>query len=156
FDGIPSFASRNIDNEQQNSAARNMSEKFMAESEPVMRAFNQAGYVRDRCAPVIGKFHHTDDWVQCRKGICCHLGMCRRNFSQKRGFARVWITNQARICNCPQLEKEMPLLAFFAFRVLARRAIARALEMDISFSARATPTKHKLLAIPCKIDNQIN
>src|SRR5260370_29929195 len=125
----------------------------MAESEPVMRAFNQTGDVRNRRTPVIRKFHHADDWMQCCERICCYFRLCRRNFPQKRGFARVWITNQAGIRDGSQFEKEMPLIAFFAFGVLAWRAITRALEMHVAFPARATATKDKLLLIPYKIDS---
>src|SRR5260370_34715749 len=125
----------------------------MAESELVMCAFNQARDVRNRRTPVIRKFHHADDWMQCRERIGCRFRLCRRNFPQKRGFARVWITNQSGIRNGSQLEKEMPLLAFLAFGVLARRAITRTLEMHVAFPARATAPKHKLLPVPYKIDN---
>src|SRR5438552_16953904 len=117
-----------------------MSEKFMAESEPVMRAFNQTGDVRNRRTPVIWKFDHADDWMQCSERICCHFWLCRRNFPQKRGLARVWITNQAGIGNGSQLEYEMLSLTFFAFGVLAWRAIAGALEMQAGLPARATTT----------------
>src|SRR6266481_348347 len=99
----------------------------MAESKAVMRAFTQTRDVRNRRMPVIRKFDHADDWMQCRERICCRFRVCRRNFSQKRRFARVWITNQAGIRDCSQFEKEMPLLAFFAFGVLAWRAPTRAL-----------------------------
>src|SRR5712692_1372687 len=50
----------------------------------------------------------------------------------------------------------MSLLAFLAFGVFARRAIARAFEMNIPLPARAAATKHKLLSIPQKIDNWFN
>src|ERR1043166_7538057 len=47
----------------------------------------------------------------------------------------------------------MSLLPFLAVGVLARRAVARALEMHVSLPARPAATKHKLLPIARKIDN---
>jgi len=48
----------------------------------------------------------------------------------------------------------MSLLAFFAFGVFARGAIAGALEMNVSFSAGAAFTQEKLFSVARKIDNR--
>src|SRR5437660_3542035 len=94
--------------------------------------------------------------MQRRKWIRCHLGARRRNFSEQCRFARVWITDEAGVGDRAQLEQEMALLAFFPFSVLTRGAIARALEMHVSFAARATATKNKLLILVCKIDDEVD
>ncbi len=58
-------------------------------------------------------------------------------------FPGVRITDQPGVRDRAQFENESPLLAFLALRVLARRTVARALEMDISFAALAPVTENK-------------
>src|SRR6266496_1438519 len=50
----------------------------------------------------------------------------------------------------------MPLLAFFTFRVLARRAIARALEVHVALPSRAAATKDEFLTVMRKIDEWLH
>src|SRR6266550_2257678 len=133
-----------------------MPQKFVPEAETTVRAFDQARDVCDRRPAITGKFHDTDNRMQRSKRIRCHLGACRRNFSEQCRFARVWITDEAGVRDRAQFEQEMALFAFLPFSVLTRGAIARALEMHVSFASRATPTKNKLLILVCKIDDKVD
>src|SRR4029450_4633340 len=49
----------------------------------------------------------------------------------------------------------MPLFAFFALGVLARRAVARAFEMHIPLSPCSTPTQHEFPPITREIGNGV-
>src|SRR6266566_4764306 len=92
--------------------------------------------------------------MQRREWICRHLWPRGRDFSQECRFACIGVANQTCVGNRPQLEQEMSLLAFFTLRVLARRAIARALEMHIAFTSCSAPTKYKFFAVADKIDKR--
>src|SRR6266487_6677425 len=133
-----------------------MPQEFVPEAKTTVRAFDQARDVGDRRPEITGKFHDSDNRMQRGKRIRCHFGARRRNLSEQCRFARIWITDEAGVRDRAQLEQEMALLAFFPLSVLTRGAIPRALEMHISFAARATATKNKLLILPRKIDNEVD
>src|SRR5205823_2901262 len=84
FGRIAAFASGNVDHEEKNSAARDVSKEFVTESKPAVRAFNQTGNVRDRRASIFRKFHHTDDRMQRGEGIGRNSWTCRGDFSKQR------------------------------------------------------------------------
>ena len=125
-------------------ASGDVPEKCVAEAKIAMRPFDQTRDVRHRRAAIIGEINHADHRVQGRKRIRRHLRMGRGNSPQKRRLSGVRVTDQPGVGDRAQLENESPLLSFFTLRVLARRAIARALEMDVSFAAFAAVTKNKL------------
>src|SRR6266403_216211 len=133
-----------------------MPQEFVPEAETTVRAFDQARDVGDRRPAITGKFHDADNRMQRGKRIRRNLGARRRNFSEQCRFPRVWITDEAGVRDRAQLEQEMALLAFSTFSVLTRRAIPRALEMHVSFAARATATKNKLLFFPRKIHDEVD
>src|SRR6266436_8484200 len=89
--------------------------------------------------------------MQRRERIGRNLRSRSGNFPQQRRFTSIWITNESRVRNRSQLEKEISLLAFFTLCVLTRRAVARALEMHITFTACSAPTKYKFFAVADKI-----
>src|SRR4051812_48749910 len=93
--------------------------------------------------------------MQRRKWIRRDLRTCCRDVPQQRGFTSVGITDQARIGHRSQLEQKMSLLALLAFGVLARRAITRTFEMNISLPALPALTKNEFLPFTLKIDNQV-
>src|SRR5438477_5546949 len=70
-------------------------------------------------------------------------------------FPGVGITDERCVCDRTQLEKKMTALALAAFGIFARRAIARAFEMDITFPARATFAEQKLLILTGEISEKI-
>ena len=130
-----------------------MSQKIVSEPKIAMRTLNQTRNVRDRRAAITRKLNHADDRMQRRERIGRDFRTRRRDFSQQRRFSRIRITDESSIGNRAQLEQKMSLLAFLAFGVFARRAIARAFEMNIPLPARAAATKHKLLTVARKINN---
>ena len=126
-------------------AAGDVPQKSVPEPKISMRAFDQTRNIRHRRAAIIREIHHADHRVQSRERIRRDLRMGRGNSPQQRRFPGIRVTDQSGIGDRPQLENEGPLLAFFALCVLARRAIPRALEMDVSFPALASVTKNKFL-----------
>ena len=105
---------------------------------------------------MIGELNDADNRMQRREWISGDFGPRRGDFSEQRRFAGIWITNESRIRDRAELQQKMTGLAFCAFGVFARRAIARTLEMDISFSARAPFAKNEVLFVAGKIDNRID
>jgi hypothetical protein len=103
---VSAFASGNINNEQQNLAARDVAQEFVPESKTEVRAFNQTGDIGNRRPSIIGKLHHADNRMQRRKRIHCHLWTRCRDFPEQRRFARVRITDQCSIRNRAQLERK--------------------------------------------------
>src|SRR5260370_38506703 len=89
-----------------------------------------------------------------RERICRNLRSRSGDFPQQRRFTSIWITNEPCVRNRSQLEKEISLLAFFTLGVLARRAVARTLEMDIAFTPCSARTKYKFFAVADKIDKR--
>ena len=71
-------------------------------------------------------------------------------------FPGVGITDQRCVCDRTQLEKKVTAFALAAFRIFARRAIARAFEMHVTFAARATFAEEKLLAIAGEIGEELD
>src|SRR5450432_4413160 len=120
-----------------------MPEKSVPETKIAVRPFDQSRDVRDRRAPIIGKLHHPDHWMQGGEGIRRHFGMRRRDSSQERRFSGIWITYETGVRDRAQLENESRLLALPPLGVLARRPIARTLEMDIPFPAFAPVTENE-------------
>ena len=110
-----------------------------------MRAFDQAGNVRDRGAAISVELHHTDDRMQRREWIWRDFRLRRGKFSKQSRFSGVRITNQSGVGNGAQFEQEIALLALFAFGVLARRAVTRTLEMHVAFAARAALAQNEFL-----------
>ena len=70
-------------------------------------------------------------------------------------FPGVGITDEGRVCDRTQFEKKLTAFALAAFGVFARRAIARALEMHITFPASATFAEQKLLTLAREISEKI-
>src|SRR6266581_1410739 len=104
FDRIPSFAAGKIDNEKQDAATRNVAQEIATESEITMGAFDQTRDVRYCGALVTWKFHYPNDRMQGRERICRDFRARGRDPAQKRRFARIWISNQARVRDRSQLK----------------------------------------------------
>ena len=73
--------------------------------------------------------------------------MRRGNLAEERGLARVRITDEGGVRHRAQLEQEMALLAFLAFRVLDRRAVLRTFEVDVAFAALAAFAENEFFAV---------
>src|SRR5438105_1759812 len=134
---MPAFASGDIEHEQQHPAARDVPEKIVPEPDVAMGAFDQAWNVCDRSAAITVEFNDADDRMKGSEWVRSDLRMRGGNFPQQRRFARVRITDQGRVRHRAQFQKEMSLLSLLAFRVLDRRAVLRALEVNIAFAATA-------------------
>ena len=57
---IAALAAGDVDHEEQHPAARDVAEELVAETDVRMRAFDQAGNVRDGAAAVSPKLDHAD------------------------------------------------------------------------------------------------
>src|SRR4051812_41926986 len=119
----------------------------MAEPDVAMRTFDQSRNVRDRCPAVAIEVHHAHDRVQRRKWIGRHLRMGGGNFSEQGRLPRIWVTDESGVRHRAELEKEMSLLPFFAFRVLDRGAVLRAFKMDVALSPAAAFAEDELLVL---------
>jgi len=75
--------------------------------------------------------------MQRREGISGDFRPGCGNLSEQSRFSSIRVTDQSGVGDRAQLQQEMPLLPFFAFGVFARRAITRALEMNVTFAAGA-------------------
>ena len=120
---MPPFASRDIEDEKQDPAARDVAQKIVAETDVAMRPFDQAGNVGNRGPAIFIELNHADHRMKRGERIGRDLRMRRGNLPEQRRLAGIRITDERRVGHRPQLEKEMTLLALFAFRVLDRRAI---------------------------------
>src|ERR1044071_637101 len=120
---MPALASRDIENKKQNAAAGDVTKKIVPEADVAMRSFDQAGNVGNRCAAIATKINDSDHRMKGGEGIGRDLWMRRGDFSEQGRLAGIWITDQSGVGHRSKLEKEVPLLTFFAFGVLDRRAI---------------------------------
>src|SRR6516165_10425008 len=63
FYWIASLASGDVHHENQNAAARNVTQKFVTQAEPAVRPFDQPRNIRGRGAAVTWKFNDANDWM---------------------------------------------------------------------------------------------
>src|SRR5262249_36994278 len=80
FDRTASLASGDIHHENQNAAARNVTQKFMTQPESAVRSFDQTRNIRDRGASVTWKFNDADNRMKRRKWVGRDLRSRGRNF----------------------------------------------------------------------------
>src|SRR6476659_4454005 len=144
---MPAFAPGDIENEKQDTAPGNVTEKIVAQPDVPMRAFDQTRNIRDRRAAISVKLDHADDRVQRRERIRRDLRMRRGNFPEQRRFPRIRIADERRVCHRAELEKKMSLLALLAFAVLNWRAGFRALEMHVPLPATTALAEHEFLTV---------
>src|SRR5438876_2066483 len=123
LDRVAPFASGNIDNKKQNPAARNVTQKFVPESNTAMRVFDETGNIGNCRAQITAELNDADNRMQSSERIRRHFRPRRRNLSEQSRFPGIRITDQPSVRDRAQFEQKMSLLAFFALGVLARRAV---------------------------------
>ena len=80
---MPSFASRDIEDEKQNPATGDVPQKIVAEADVAMRAFDQTGNVGNRGAAITVEIDHPNDRMQRGERIRRDLRMRGGNFPSK-------------------------------------------------------------------------
>src|SRR3954451_12519110 len=79
--------------------------------------------------------------------------MGRRNPPQQCGLARIRVTDEPGVRDRPQLQDVCPLLSFLTLRILTRRAIPSAFEMDVSLAAATAMAKNKFFVSRGEVSN---
>src|SRR3954451_16121386 len=148
---MAAFASGNIENEEQDSATRNVPEKIVAKPDISMRAFDESRNVRNRSATITVELDDADDGMKSREWVRRDLRMRRGDFSEQGRFTRVGIPDQRRVRHCPQFKNEMALLSFLAFSVLNWRAVLRAFEMHVTLAAAPAFAEDEFLVLVSEI-----
>src|SRR5438067_2367032 len=107
---MPAFASRDIENEKQDTAAGDVAKKIVTEADVAMRSFDQTGNVGTRRAAIAVEINHSDYRMEGCEWIGRDLWMRRRDFSEQGRLAGIWITHQRGVGHRSKLEEEVTLL----------------------------------------------
>ena len=152
---MAALAPRDVEDEKQNPAASDVAKKIVTETDVAVRSFDQTRDVGDRRPAIAIEIDYTDYRMKGGEWIGRDFRVRRGEFAEQSRFAGIGITHQRSISHRSKLEEEMSLLALSAFGVLNRRAIPRALEMNIAFPAASTLAKNELLAVVREIGDFI-
>ena len=155
FDRVPAFASRTVEDEKQDAAARDVAKKIVTEADVAMCSLDQSGNIGNRGAAIAIEINHADHRMKRGKRIGRDLRVRGRDFSEQGRLAGIRITHERSVGHRPKLEKEVTLLALFAFRVLDGSAIPRTLEMNVALSATSTLAENEFLAVVGEIGDWI-
>ena len=137
LDRIAPRRAGHVDQMDQHLRALDVTQKLMAESVALVRAFDQPGHVGDDEAALVAQRDDAEIGRERRERIVGDLRPGRRNAGDQRRLAGVGKSDQADVGEQLQLEPEMPLLAGLAGLVLARGAIGRRREVGVAQSAAA-------------------
>jgi hypothetical protein len=121
---------------QQDAAALDMAEKAVAETGAFMRAFDQAGDIRQHEFAAVG-IHHAELRMQRGEGIVGDLRFCRADLGEERRFAGIGQADEARVSDQFQPQPDPALFALLSGIGVARRAVGRCLEMRVAEPAIA-------------------
>src|SRR6185437_11133030 len=134
-----------VDQMQQRAAALDMAEEARAQTGAVMGAFDQAGNIgHDELA--VADLHHAKAGMKRREGIIGDLGPRVRRRREERRLAGVGQADQADIGDQLQPQPDPAFLAGPALVGAARRAVGRALVVQVAVAAVAALGEHDALA----------
>jgi hypothetical protein len=146
---------RNVDDVQQQARALQMPQELMPEAGAFSGAFDEAGDVGDDEALAFRRAHDAQLRRECRERVVGNLRARGGNGANQRGLAGVGQAEQADVGQHLELEMQAPLLARFAGRRLARRAVRARFEVQVAKPALATPGDERARAVAIEIGDEL-
>ena len=140
--GITAFGSCGIDDEKQHTAAHDVAQEIMAEADVFVRAFDEAGNVRQAATAVGSELDHADHGLQRGEGVVGDLGLGGAELGEQRGFASIRRTDKAGIRDAAHFKVEVALFSGGAGGELARGLVGGGLKVDVPLPAFAALAEH--------------
>src|SRR5208337_468495 len=131
------LAAGHVDDEEEDAAALDVAQKFVAEAHALVRALDQAGDVSHGDAGEVGILDDADHRLERGKGVGRDLGMRVRKAGEERRLPGVGIADEAGIRDRLEFELELAALPLLAFLVAARRLVGGGLEIHVAATAAA-------------------
>ena len=98
FFWISSFTAGNIHNMNNQAAALNMAQKFMAQTNTIACAFNQSRNICHNKGFFLCYFYNAQNWSQGGEVIVCNNRFCSADNRNQGRFANIWIAYQTNVC----------------------------------------------------------
>ena len=153
-DRIAPRHARDVDEMNEHLRPFEMPEELVSQSLPAMRAFDQAGDVRDDKAAFVAQADDAEVRDECGEWVIGDLRTRRGDARDQRRLAGIGKADQAHIGQQLQLEAEELLLAGFSRLDLAGRAVGRRREMGVADAATAALCHQDAVARVCEVRNQ--
>src|SRR2546425_10900353 len=136
-----------------------MTQKFMAETNPLRGPFDEAGNIGQYKAhlvttPWLPDGNHTQVGRECGERIVGNLGVCGSHNREKSRFTGVGVADQANIGDQAQFEVEPSFLTRLTFLSFAWSLMGRSSKMGIAQATSPTTSNHNPLFILNKIGQQ--
>ena len=136
-----------VEQQHEDFAALDVAQKFVAEADVVVRAFDQARHVADREPFPVGIFDDADLRMQRGERIRRDFRARAGNGREQSGLARVRITDQADFRDDAQFQKKIAFVARLARLRETRRLARGGGEIAIAQSAASAFAQNKLLPV---------
>jgi hypothetical protein len=144
--GVAGFTAGGIDHEEEETAAKEVAEEFVAEPDILVGSFDEAGDIRDDDAAVFREFDYADHGVQRGEGVGGDLGSGSAQSGEERAFAGVGKPDEACVGDLPEFEIEMTSFAGSPFGELVGDAVGGGFEVVIALSSATAAAQHEFLA----------
>ena len=144
-----------VEQQHDDFAALDVAEKFVAEADVVVRAFDESRHVANgEPLEVRQKFHDANLRRERGERIRRNLRSRAGNRGEQRGLARVRITDEADLRHDAQFQKVFAFRAGFARLRETRRLMARGGEIAIAQAAASAFAQNKLLAVRREVGDE--
>ena len=131
-----------------------MAQKFVAETDVIVRAFDESRHVTNGEPFPIGVFQNAYLRSQRRERIRGNLRTRARNRGEQSGLAGVRITDEADLRHDAKFQKIFAFRARFARLRETRRLMARGRKIAITQSAAPALAQNKLLAVRREVGDE--
>ncbi len=131
-----------------------MAQKFVAEADVFVRAFDQARHVADREPFPVGVFDDADLRMQRGERIRRDFRARAGNGREQRGLARVRITDEADFRDDAEFQQKIAFVARLARLRESRRLARGGGEIAIAQSAAPAFAQNKLLPVLRKVGDE--
>lgn len=143
-----------VEQQHENFAALDVAQKFVAEADVRVRAFDESGHVANGEPVPVGVFHDADLRMQRGERIRGDFGSRFGYGGEQRGFAGVRIADEADFGHDAQFQQKITFVAGFARLREARCLACGGREIPIAQPATPAFAQNELLAVLRKIGDK--